>query len=545
MLKTNIPGAAPPARNRRRECCTDAPCDSGLRNQYFEGKRLTADSLRVEQSYAIERRRLLNRAVHGWGVVYGYALMPDPQDDGQLRIEPGLALDECGRELLQSRAIVLAFDDVTLIDDKGKPFERPPAGSYGPRAVQGKDGDQRVQACWLLSAHYAEQLVGPIRVSDPCSCAHEEWDHVCETVRFSLKRVDCDSCCAAFDCELNCGCGAGPCCGEHAEKRQEQPPSGQPALQSTEKGGQDGPSRPAQALHNPVNRGGCQCLCEHLSGLSESGCGDLRELEDPCARIEADLCHGVPLACVSLREGECEGEWLFDKWIDACGPRRLVKRNDVLFDLIRGCDLTRISAIGWADWHRSRKLIEWDDFENSFGALNQSDFERMRKSRDRRETFTVTTLKYCVEFSRPVREDTVRADCFSMRVLVDEDEGGWMGTYRVPILNAEKWAPTGTPPGLVTRATFVVDACWLYDAIKGPRTIFDEEPATVEIEIRGDLIVDCNGQTVDANAHGLSPAPTGNGTPGGTFFSSFRVQPRFRRERVAGDGAERTEGVQS
>lgn len=552
MQKTNTQQAASPTRNRRRECCTDAPCDSGLRNQYFEGKRLTADSFRVEQGYALDRRRLLNRAIHGWGVVYGYALSPIPAKDGQpqdqwgrLQIGPGLALDECGRELLQTRPTLLGFDDAILFDGKGARIERPPEGSYQPRAVQRKNGDERPHACWLLSAHYAEQLVGPIKVSDPCSCERNEWEHVCETVRFSLRRVDCEECCAAFDCELECGCGTGPCCGEHAEKRPEQPPSEQPTLQSKENGGQYESMRPLQAPKNPVNRGGCQCLCEHLTGLPEPQCGGLREIDDPCVHIRADLCHGVPLACVSLREGECDGEWLFDRWIDACGPRRLVKRNDVLFDLIRGCDLTRISAIGWADWHRSRKLIEWDAFEASFGTQSESDLDRMRKSRDRRETFPVVTLKYWVEFSRPVRDDTVRTDCFSMTVLGEEDEGGWTGTYRVPILKVEKWAPSGTPPGLVTRATLVVDGRWLYDAVKGSKTIFDEDPVTVEIEIRGDLIVDCNGQTVDANAHGLFPAPTGNGTPGGTFLSSFQVQPRFPEYRVADDSADRPEGVES
>lgn len=530
MQKTNTQQAASPGRSRRRECCTDAPCDSGLRNQYFEGKRLTADSFRVEQDYALDRRRLLNRAVHGWGVVYGYPIQP--AQGGRLQIGPGLALDECGRELLLTRPIVLGVDDASLFDGKGARMERPPEGSYQPRAAQGQEGDGRPQACWLLSAHYAEQLVGPMKVSDPCSCERNEWDHVCETVRFSLRRVDCKACCADFDCELTCGCGTGPCCGEQA------------TLQSKETSVRDESTRPAQAPKNPVNRGGCQCLCEHLTALSDTECGELRQLDDPCAHVRADLCHGVPLACVSLREGQCEGEWGFDRWFDACGPRRLVKSNDVLFDLIRGCDLTRISAIGWADWHRSRKLIDWDAFEASFDILSDSDFDRMRRSRDKRERFPVGTLKYWVEFSRPVRQDTVRADCFSMTVLSAEEEGGWTGTYCVPILKAETWAPEGTPAGLVTRARLVVDGRWLYDAIKGSKTIFDENPATVEIEVRGDLIVDCNGQTVDANNHGLLPAPTGNGTPGGTFFSSFQVQQRFAAYRVADDSADRTEGVE-
>lgn len=518
MQKTTTQGAAPPARKRRRECCTDEPCDTGLRNRYFEGKRLTADGFRVEQRYALERRRLLNRAIHGWGVVYGYALK-DASGDGQGRIQigPGLALDECGRELLQTQPVLLDVEDAILRDRKGARIARPPEGGYAPRAAQGRDGDEHPRACWLLSVHYAEQSVGPVKVSDPCSCEWEEWEHVCETVRFSLQWVNCEACCAPLDCELACGCGTSPCCQEQAETRPQQ----------------------------PVDRGGCGCLCEHLAGLSDTPCGELREIEDPCVHVRADLCHGVPLACVGLREGECEGEWEFDRWFDACGPRRLVKGNDVLFDLLRGCDLTRISAIGWAGWHRSRKLIEWDDFEASFGVLGEADLDRIRKSRDRRETFPVLTQTYWVAFSRPVRVDTVRADCFSVTMLKPEDEGGWSGSYRVPILRTETSADPGTPAGLVDRATLVVGARWLYDAVKGSKTIFDEDPITVEIEIRGDLIVDCNGQTVDANSRGLLAAPTGNGTPGGTFYSRFQVQPRFAEYRVADDSADRTAGVES
>jgi hypothetical protein len=67
------------------------------------------------------------------------------------------------------------------------------------------------------------------------------------------------------------------------------------------------------------------------------------------------------------------------------------------------------------------------------------------------------------------------------------------------------------------------------DAIESRKTIFNHDTSAVEIEVRGDFIVDCNGQTIDANAIGLSPAPTGNGTPGGTFFSSFHVQARDSR----------------
>src|SRR5215468_6146205 len=100
MYKTNKPSQQ--TRRTKAECCTDVDCKHGLRNNYFEGKRLTPDSFCVEQAYSLERRRLLNRAIHGWGVVYGYAIKPATADDcgaqdtvGRIQIGPGLALDEC------------------------------------------------------------------------------------------------------------------------------------------------------------------------------------------------------------------------------------------------------------------------------------------------------------------------------------------------------------------------------------------------------------------------------------------------------------------
>ncbi|WP_354098729.1 hypothetical protein [Bradyrhizobium sp. S3.2.12] len=441
--------------------------------------------------------------------MYGYALKPVPArngctDDksGRLEIGPGLALDECGRELLQTRPTLLGVEDVILLNGKSARIERPPDGSFEPRAPQTqKQTPQPIEACWLLSAHYAEQSEGPIRVNDPCSCERHEWDRVCETVRYSLRRVDCAQCCDTFDCELECGCCTGPCCEPHAKDPVKDP-------------GAPGASTNAdKSQTNPVHRGGCGCLCEHLTGLSDSDCGGLCPIEDPCAHIRADLRHGVPLACVTLREGDCDN-WVFDIRIEACGPRRLVKRNDALFDLIRGCDLTRISAIGWADWHRSETLIEWGKFLASFGT------ETAPKSGRN------LTVKYWVEFSRPVRDDTLRADCFSMTVVVNEEEAGWGVPRRVPIQDIVKSATPGTPTGFVTRATLVVDAGWVDDALESRKTIFNHDTAAVEIEVRGDFIVDCNGQTIDANAIGLSPAPTGNGTPGGTFYSSFHVQAR-------------------
>jgi len=98
--------------------------------------------------------------------------------------------------------------------------------------------------------------------------------------------------------------------------------------------------------------------------------------------------------------------------------------------------------------------------------------------------------------------------------------------YRAPIVRVDM---SPDAQGLVRRATVVVDKDWFSDAVDGRRSIFYGGETAVEIEIRGDFIVDCNGQTVDANPIGVHAPPTGpagNGTPGGIFLSNFRVEAR-------------------
>src|SRR5258708_31612060 len=118
----NSPNTNKTAQHTKTECCTESKCESGLRNNYFEGKRLTADSFRLEQKYQVERRHLLNRAIHGSGVVYGYGITAVPADDPKhkfacrLKIRGGLALDQCGRELLQTDKSIKVDDELIVLD---------------------------------------------------------------------------------------------------------------------------------------------------------------------------------------------------------------------------------------------------------------------------------------------------------------------------------------------------------------------------------------------------------------------------------------------
>jgi hypothetical protein len=445
------------------------------------GKRLTPDAFRTEQDYLNERRRLLNRAVHGWGVVYGFAVDVAPLNacrnesvSGRLRIGLGFALDQHGRELLQIDAVTLSFGDVILTDALGTPIDRdsPVAANYG-------------EGCWQLSAHYAEQSIAPVSIQDPCSCDRQEWDSVCETVRYSLCRIECAKCCAEQACELECDCSQKGSCDDRFK-----------TLGTVNPHGDDNACGPAM-------RGGGACLCHYVETRNPNPeRTGLCSVEERCARVRVDLRDGVPLACIALVQNDCK-EWSFDTRIESCGPRRLVKRNDMLFDLIRGCDLTRICAISWKAWHR--KSVKLDEFKKFFGD-------------PLRDKCNLTL--FTVQFSKPVQAKTLKADCFSMSVMFHEKEGGWRERLHVPIDDVELKTDAD---GLTQEAALMVRTRWVNDAVRGDETRFDAYGARVEIEIRGDFILDCNSQAIDANAVGLRDSPTGNGTPGGTFVSVFQV----------------------
>jgi len=440
------------------ETCCDDECSSGARNKYFVGKRLSPESFRNEQHYHIGRRRLLNRAIHGCGIVQGFTIETAPVEGGKLAIQlllgPGLALDAAGRELLLPEETTLAFGDLHVAEVK-------------------KDTPAPIEpSCWLLSAHYAERPIDPISLRDACSCERKEWNRICETIVFCLrpcKEGDCQRCC---DPGERC-----PDCNDD--------------------GARDG-------------RSTCEVICDTLTQTPPEP-PDETWIEVCGARV--DVSAGVPLACITV--GEDCGKWAILEVDEICAARQFVKRNDLLFDLIPDRDLTCIEEVSWEAIHRqSVPFVQFADF-----------FPEVEKEGDK---CLPCDTKFSVRFSGPVQARTVTTDCVAMRVYFRD--GGWDRVLHVPI--------AAFHPDEELRATsahIVVDGEWVEEKIKGtPEDIFrrPDLPVHVEIEIRGDYILDCCGRALDANARGLVAAPGGNGTPGGTLLSRFWVEPAPHAENA-------------
>jgi hypothetical protein len=88
-------------------CANESPSatrSSGQeRVRYFPRQLLTADDMRTEQEYFREKQRRHNRLLHGWGVVCGLKVVPDPATGPMaVNICPGYALGPCGDEIYVS-----------------------------------------------------------------------------------------------------------------------------------------------------------------------------------------------------------------------------------------------------------------------------------------------------------------------------------------------------------------------------------------------------------------------------------------------------------
>jgi hypothetical protein len=74
------------------------------RNNFFFGRLLTAEDFQAEQKYFLEKHRLHNRLLVGFGVVTGLEVSTDnsAKDKNVIRVKPGMAIDCLGREIILS-----------------------------------------------------------------------------------------------------------------------------------------------------------------------------------------------------------------------------------------------------------------------------------------------------------------------------------------------------------------------------------------------------------------------------------------------------------
>src|SRR5712692_9490515 len=83
--------------------CIECAVPQLARNHYFTGKLLVERDFREEQEFLLGKDRRHNQELHGWGAVCGLRVKQHPSEECRRQyvvIEPGTAVDCCGREIL-------------------------------------------------------------------------------------------------------------------------------------------------------------------------------------------------------------------------------------------------------------------------------------------------------------------------------------------------------------------------------------------------------------------------------------------------------------
>lgn len=158
------------------------------RLRYFPGQMLAAGDFQREQEYFVEKLRLRNRCLHGYGVACGLRVSPVPSSDPcstvsdphqpRVTLHPGVALDCLGDEIVIRRDTVVELIPMLCEQDR----------------AAFRDGDRL-----YLCVEYCERNVGPTRAVYVDSCGGSAeceygWRQEGYRVRVTRTEPDNDGC---------------------------------------------------------------------------------------------------------------------------------------------------------------------------------------------------------------------------------------------------------------------------------------------------------------------------------------------------------------
>lgn len=144
--------------------------------RYFHGMLLTDRDFREEQLYHNEKRRLINRMLHGWGVVCGLGIKSTDPESSKVIITRGMALDCCGNE-------IVVCEDFE-IDLKKEAELCPGIAKKDPCAEEEKEGECK----YYVAIKYIEAPTDPVPVYTPSGgCEEKTCDYSRTREGFCIK----------------------------------------------------------------------------------------------------------------------------------------------------------------------------------------------------------------------------------------------------------------------------------------------------------------------------------------------------------------------
>jgi hypothetical protein len=139
------------------------------RPRFFTGQLLTETELNNQQAYNIAKQKLHNRYLHGTGVVCGLEVTCDDCDSAYVKIHPGLALDNCGNDI-----VVCETESFNVIEAIAacKRVERKDCDPYRTGTPRNCDD---LEQDWCITIRYREKMGQPrtalvSQPNDRCTC---------------------------------------------------------------------------------------------------------------------------------------------------------------------------------------------------------------------------------------------------------------------------------------------------------------------------------------------------------------------------------------
>ena len=139
--------------------CVECDIPQLARNNYFTGKLLVERDFTDEQRYLLGKLRRHNQRLHGWGAVCGLKVNPHPTcPDRYVIIEPGTAIDCCGREIFVAAEEYYGFE-AKFLENWQK--------QYGPNSQPDSRAPHKLQICVSYNECGTEDIPA---LFDDCNC---------------------------------------------------------------------------------------------------------------------------------------------------------------------------------------------------------------------------------------------------------------------------------------------------------------------------------------------------------------------------------------
>ena len=261
---------------------TRCPVCGGLeclcRPRFFAGQLLTEEDLNRLDRYIVEKNKLHNRYLHGWGVVCGLEVFCHPCE-GQVTVTSGYALSPCGDDI-----VLCANDVVNVCDLIQRCRERERLDCEPPRPSAPAEC-QDVQEQWVLTVCFTEKASRGVT---------------------ALRGSSASECCSSCSCGGSASCG----CQEGGMSRKQPAPA----------------NRSARSLSTDARSGGDLCeptvTCEsHYFSLykasavdqPEEAAGGMFERFESCMK---GLFEAVPALPTDIEQSQAWCCQLKENWIE-------------------------------------------------------------------------------------------------------------------------------------------------------------------------------------------------------------------------------------